>query len=74
MKKDVGPMWDVNMGMSKWACPSVSHIKKGVGHIWDLHGNAQLGVPKCIPYENKYGSQLGTTWDCPIGGAQMYPI
>ena len=70
-------MWvpiGTNMGMPKRECPCVSHIKKDVGPNWDQHGNAQLGVPKCIPYENKYGSQVGPIWECPNASAQVYPI
>ena len=62
------------MGLPKLECPGVSHMKINMGPNWYLHGIAQVGMPRCVPYENKYGSQLVPTWDCPSGNAQVCPI
>ena len=57
--------------MPKWACPVVSQVKKKKGPNCDQHGNSQVGVPSYVPGENKDGSQLGPTWECPSGSAQV---
>ena len=33
-----------------------------------------MGMPRCVPSENKDGSQLGPTWECPSGSAQVCPM
>ena len=47
------------MGLPKWECPGVSHMKIKMGPNWDLHGIAQVGMPGCVPNENK----VGPNWD-----------
>ena len=54
------------MGMPKWECPGVPHVKIKMGPNWDQHGNAHVRMPRCVPCENKDGSQLG-----PLGIAQV---
>ena len=49
-------------------------MKIKMGPNWDLHGIAQVGMPRCVPCKNKDGSQLGPTWDCPSGNAQVCPM
>ena len=49
-------------------------MKIKMGPNWDLLGIAQVGMPRCVPCENKDGSQLGPTWDCPSGNAQVCPM
>ena len=62
------------MGLPKWECPGVSHMKMNMGPNWDLLGIAQVGMLRCAPCENKDGSQLGPTWECPSGSAQVCPM
>ena len=62
------------MGLHKWEYPGVSHMKIKMGPNWDLHGIAQVEMPRCVPCENKDGSQLGPTWNCPSGNAQVCPM
>ena len=60
------------MGMPKWECPAVSQVKIKMGPNWDQHGNAQVGVPKCVPSVLPTWDQCGQphfqfeTWD-PLG-------
>ena len=53
------------MGMPKWESHGTSQMKIKVGPTWDQHGHAQVGMPRCVPSENKSGSQLGPYWACP---------
>ena len=62
------------MGVPKWKCPSVLHVKIKVGPNWDQHGNAQVGIPRLYLYENKDGSRMGPTWKYPSGNATLDPL
>ena len=86
------------MGIPKWECPGVSHVKIKMGPNWDQHGNAQVGSkdgsqffsPEKIHILSQdnltqirwiglkkirsNGSQLGPTWECPSGSAQVCPM
>ena len=62
------------MGMPKWECLLGSHMKIKMGPSWDLHGNAKVRMPRCVPCENKDESQLGPTWECPRENDQVCPI
>ena len=58
------------MGMPKWEYPGCTHMKIKIGPKWDQHGNAQVGMPRCIPHEKRCGSHGGTNmgmpkWACP---------
>ena len=62
------------MGLPKWEFPDVSQVKKKMGPNWDQHGNAQVGVPKCVPCgplrQNVVGPTLaphmGPMWAIPL--------